>query len=223
MMRAVRDVFFVLMIANLLALGGFAAWLWSTDRLSAERFEKTLEIFEPTLPEERARVEQEQAAAEQAAAEAEQAERDARPPLAAPELLEVQRMRDQVASERVERLEREAADLQRTLRREREALDQDIRAFEARVEAFEARRSEIAEKTASDQFRQTVKMYESLAPKTAQRMMQSLIDQGETEQVVDYLAEMQARPAKKIIEAFPDPALAADLLERLRTRGVSPP
>jgi hypothetical protein len=223
MTQALRTIFFVLLVANALALAGFLGWLWSTQRLSAERVEAVREIFAETVPEERARLEDERRAAELAAEEAEQAERNARPPLAASEMLEMQRMVGQVASDRVERLEREAEDLRRTLRMEREQLDADIAAFEARVEAFEARRSEIAEQAASDQFRQTVKLYESLAPDQAQQMMQSLIAQGETDQVVDYLGAMQARAAKKIIEAFPDPALAADLLERLRTRGVSPP
>ncbi|MEC9374314.1 MAG: hypothetical protein VYC34_10740, partial [Planctomycetota bacterium] len=78
----------------------------------------------------------------------------------------------------------------------------------------------IIEQEEDEQFQRTVLLYESLQPQRAQEMMATLIQDGDSDQVVAYLNAMQPRAAKKIIEKFPDPIVAADLLERLRTRGL---
>lgn len=219
-MKALRLFIGTVAVANLLALIGFGGWLYATDRLNMDRVEAVRAMFSETIAEERARAAEE--AAEEARLErvAAQEEQDARPPLGASEILDIRAEQREIAEQRSERLKREVEDLQRTLAKERAALDADIAAFEARENAFERMREQIAAETGDDQFKQAVRLYESLAADRAQAMMQTLIDQGEIDQVVAYLDAMQTRSARKIIEEFPDAALAAGLLERLRTRGL---
>ena len=73
---------------------------------------------------------------------------------------------------------------------------------------------------AGEQFKKTVTLYEGLSADKAQAIMETLLNDGKVDQVVSYLNAMQSRAAKKIIEKFDDPTVAADLLERLRTRGI---
>ena len=68
-------------------------------------------------------------------------------------------------------------------------------------------------------------MYEQLDADQTKQMFQQLMAQGETDRVVDYLAEMQMRQAGKVLKAFETEAeikSATMLLEKLRQRGVYP-
>jgi hypothetical protein len=220
MIRGLWTILSVLAIANLLALGGFVGWLVATDRLDADRFNQLRQTFSETVPAEQARLERE---AREAQLEAQRAEEDRRaliPPLTAADRLRNNAIAEEVDRQRLERLSREIRDLRRTIDRERTQLDERVALFEEEQAAFERMRSRIREIEGQDQFRKAVQNLQSQRPDTARDILQALIDQGEVDQAVAYLNAMGDRQAAKIIGAFEEPAVAADLLERLRTRGT---
>ncbi len=218
--RTLMTVLVSLAVANFLAIGGFVGWLAASDRLDLDRLERIREMLSETRGEEQERLDIERREAERRAEEEAESARSALPPLNAGELLDALREHEEAARLRVARMEREAEDLRRALRREREELDQRITAFEEEKAAFDAMRRRLVEAEGDTQFQQAVALYEALPAAKAQEMLQTLIDEGKTDQVVDYLNAMDTRTARKIVERFEDPAVAADLLERLRVRGL---
>jgi hypothetical protein len=75
------------------------------------------------------------------------------------------------------------------------------------------------------QFLVALATLEGQKPKDAKQVLKALLDVRETDQVVAYLAKMEEGKRSKVIAEFvkDSPAMAADLLERLRTRGVVVP
>ncbi len=221
-MRSIWIIISTLAIAHLLALLGFVGWLGSTDRLSRDRVGRLRTLFTSTIAQDRAEFsEQDRKDQEARAAEQERA-RDAIPPGAAEQKLAAASQQEQVADLQGRRFMRDTANLINTLTKDREALDRDRAAFALEVEAFKRMRQRIAAEEGSEQFQKAVALYQSLKPDQARSMFASLITQGQTEQVVAYLNALPARNSSKILAAFQanDPALAADLLERLRKRGM---
>jgi len=79
-----------------------------------------------------------------------------------------------------------------------------------------------ADRAKDENFLQVVSLYEKQPPKQAKEAFQSLLTQGEVDQVVEYLAAMSSRKAAAVLGEFKAPAEVtqkADLLERLRKRG----
>lgn len=223
-MKTIWLMISVLAVANILALVGFVAWLSMTDRLSSERIDQVRLVFASTL--------EQQAAAEadaQAEAEAETADAEARiklavPPETAASRIAKQEQAEEVRLQHILRQQRELEDLRRTLERDRTRLaDEEARLVQAQKD-FEAYRLRIAEIEGADQFKKALTTLESQKPADARAILQSMIDEQETEQVVSYLGAMEDRIRGKVLAEFAkgDAALAADLLERLRTRGVVP-
>jgi len=220
MIRSLWSLITVLAVANLLALGGFVGWLVASGRLDAERFGAIRETLSETIVEEEARLAAEEREEAQEAAAEEERQRSLIPPLTASDRLRNISETEEVARQRQERLAREVRDLQRSLDRERETLDSRIEAFNEEKEQFEMMRSRIRSIEGDEQFLKAVGHLEAQKPDRARDMLKSLMAAGETDQAVAYLNAMSARKAAKVIGAFEEPAVAADLLERLRTRGT---
>ncbi len=222
MARSLWIVISTLALANLLALMGFVAWLGATDRLSRERIERVRAAFALTLAQEKrdAQVRQDDEARRIVAA-AQQAQ-EGRPPISAEARIEKAREEDAATVLQVQRVQREAADLIGTLRKAREELDRDRSEFQRIVEEFDAQRKRIADDEGSAQFQKAVALLQGLKPEQAKTILKALIDRSSTDQVVAYLNALPSRTAARIVAEFEpeDPALAASLLERLRTRGV---
>ena len=109
--------------------------------------------------------------------------------------------------------------MRRTLEKERDDLDEDIEEFIAERDSFNAMRKRIADIEGDEQFQKALTLYQSLQPKDAANTLKELYERGDIEQVVAYLNAMESRKASKIVAQF-EPPVAADLLERLRTRGL---
>ena len=220
MIRTTWIVLSTVALANMIALGGLLVWLGVNDRLSLARVEHVRTMLQETVAEQ---LEREAKEAEDATAEEARLEREARarmPSITAGEALSVTRELEERQRQIIGRLHREVSDLQRALVIEREEVDRAWEALRAERRAFEDMRERLAALEGGEQFERTVRLYESLRPAQAREMMQELIGLGEIEQVVAYLNAMQVRSASKILGEFNDDApLAADLLERLRTRG----
>lgn len=219
MIRSLWTVVSILALANLLALLGFAGWLTASDRLNGDRLESVRKMFSETIAEQAARQEKEQADAEAEAARAKEKEAARRPPLTAQDRLLVQTQFDTVLQQQVELTKRTLGDMKRSLDAQRRKLDSDTAAFVKKKSAFEAMRNTIIEIEGDAQFKKALGLYQSLRAPDAANALRELYDKGDREQVVAYLNAMEARKASKILTQF-EPPMAADLLERLRTRGV---
>lgn len=224
MMRSLWIAVSTLALANLMALGVFALWLNASGRLSRERVEKVREVFGVTVAEERAKLEGEKTAAEAEATRAQEAAREKRPPITAEQRLMIIREYEESQRQKNERVQRETKDLLNQLAIRKADFDAQKAAFVAERQAFEAMREELARSTGGEQFAKTLKVYETVKAADAAAMMESLLAGGDAgrEQVVAYLNQMQPRTSAKIVGEFrkKDAALAADLLERLRTYGL---
>ena len=223
MVRTLWNIVASLAIANLIGLAAFVGWLKMSDRLSLQRMQEARAMFATTLAEERQEATATEAAAQDEAAQLEETGRVGRIPLSAEDRVAVVREYEELTREQQQRLLRETQDLRDALAQERANLAQERSAFVAMRDAFEAQREKIESIEGSEQFGRTVKLYQSLKPEAARTMMQALLDQGDRAQVITYLNAMKPATATKIIAAFEaqDPALAADLLEGIRTHGLS--
>jgi flagellar basal body-associated protein FliL len=223
-MKTIWLMISVLAVANILALVGFVAWLSMTNRLSSERIDRVRLVFASTLEQQAAAEADAQAEAEAETADAEARAKLAVPPETAASRIAKQEQAEEVRLQHILRQQRELEDLRRTLERDRTRLaDEEARLVQAQKD-FEAYRLHIAEIEGADQFKKALTTLESQKPADARAILQSMIDEQETEQVVSYLGAMEDRIRGKVLAEFAkgDAALAADLLERLRTRGVVP-
>lgn len=223
MLRSLWIIISTLAVANLFALLGFIFWLNATDRINPERVERIRTLFAPTVAAEKAGVEQRAAEAEAAAAAALEAAKVGKPPLTAEQKIDDESAKEEIAAQHGRRVQRETADLINTLVREREELERQRTQFQSEVDAFNMMRRTIANEEGSEQFQKTVLVYQSVKPPEAKNMMSTLLAAGQMEQVVSYINALSPRIASKIITEFQnqDPALAAELLERLRLRGTA--
>jgi vancomycin resistance protein YoaR len=209
-----------LAIAHMLAFAGFALWLYRGDRLNAERVERVREVFSTTIAAERA-------GADRAAAEA-QAEQEAqaiaarslRAPTAAATRIGLISEVDDINTVTAERIRAEIDDLRKTLGAESARIQAQQESLQADRDAFAKERARLAAIEGSQQFRKTLERLELLKPTQAKEVLQALLDEKKTEEVVAYLNAMQARTSAKVLALF-DPRVAADLLERIRTRGTT--
>lgn len=251
-MRSLWNGLCILALANLLAIGGIAAWLVGTGRLDKTRMTKLREVLAVTVADETTRIEEASAQAEQQTQQAALAARELEAPLSAAEQLHVRLDLSEVDHQRIERLRQETADLTVAVNRDQQRLAEERRAFAAEKEAFDRMRAELAAVEGSAQFRKAVGTLQGLEAEDAVAILMAILRMpggtgeaiqiagaagqdgstaeraegipvmtGGPEQVVAYLNALQERARNKIMAEITanDPALAADLLERLRTRG----
>lgn len=228
-MKAMARAIGLLCVLHVLALLGGVGWLAATGRLSEERVKKAAELFRPTVAEakkqrEAAKVRED---AEQHADRAEQAagagtDEDAPAPQTAAEALADQRQRNELSLRRIERARAEVQRLRDQLQAGQQRLEQQQEALAEKRKAFDQRLERIEQKKNEEGFQRAVRLYESLPEDQVKNMFMSMIDEGNTEQVVAYLEAMQTRTAGKVLEAFETPeeiTQAVELTERLRQRG----
>lgn len=223
-MRTIWTILSVLAIANLLAIIGFVGWLATSDRLNLDRVRKLREVMSVTLTSERVQAEEAQAALDAEAAAAAQAEKDAQPPITAEDQLMIQLESRQVDQQRLRRTADEIERLKQGLRAERLALEAERARFAAEREEFLRAQGTGVGEADEAQFKKALATLEGLKPDKAKAILNEIMSDPETgpKEVVEYLNAMQERVRTKVLEEFgkSDPALAADLLQRLRNRGV---
>lgn len=224
-MKSIWLVISVVALANLLALGGFAAWLTASDRIDAERMRRIREMLSVTVSDERTVAE---AAAQEAEAKA-KADADAArltvPPETAAEKIAAAADEDDAQLQAVIRRRRELEDVLRAIDRQRAELDTRSAAVKAERAAFDEERKKIELATADAQFKKALATLEAQKPADARGVLEALIAAGKGEQAVAYLSAMEERVRSKVLAEFAkaDGTVAADLLEQLRTHGVKTP
>jgi len=229
-MRSFRKAVALALIVNALALAGAAGWLWSTGRLSRDRIERTREIFHLTLAQEKQDQDNADKLAEEAKAKALDVARlesvAANGAVSLSQRLNSEQRADDLATQRVERLQRDIADLRQQLVHAKDLLARQKSELEAQRKSFEERVARQNSLSRQDDFQQAVKTYEQLEPEQVKAMFQTLIKDGKVQDVIDYLAAMQMRKAAAVLKEFKSPEeipTATDLIQRLRDRGLTNP
>lgn len=223
-MKRIWTILSVLALANVLAVGVLVGWLVSSDRLNKDRVEQVRAILARTVAQEQAdaKAKADEAAQEQQAAD--EAARMAVPPIPSAEIVAAtQLVRD--ADLQVDlRRQRELEDMRSSLLRLQAGLEAREAELARRVEEFEESKELYASIEGAEQFKTALTTLEGQRPRDAKAVLQSLLQIGQQEQVTAYLANMDESKRSKIVAEFvkDNAAVAADLLERLRTRGIGP-
>ncbi|MEX2213102.1 MAG: hypothetical protein WD768_03175 [Phycisphaeraceae bacterium] len=225
-MRTFWTILTFVLLINALAVGGFIAWLNGTDRLSHDRMTQLVGLFSSTIEEEKA--EKEAAEATKLKEETDQREvarlqRIAEGPAQVAQQIAEDQEKNEVALQRYERLKRDIEDLRRSNELARRLLEEGRAKLDAERLAFEQILEKERKRREDEDFKQAVKMYESLRAKQVKELFSQLMSQGRFDDVLQYLGAMQLRKAAAVISEFKEPpeaAQAADLIQRLRERGV---
>ncbi|MBX3379189.1 MAG: hypothetical protein KF805_03780 [Phycisphaeraceae bacterium] len=234
-MKRLWTVISILAVANLLALGGLVGWLQTSGRLNGDRMQRLRELFAPTLTQEKARSDEAQAKAAETARIAEESAKALRPPINAADRLELSAQGEEVRRQQLASLEKQVELLRASLARDSAEIARSRDQLMQDQEAFEAMRKRVLEQEGSAQFKKTLTTLQDLKPDQAKKALREMIAMTPAptgsastitsgiDLVVSYLNSMDSRSRVKIMNEFiqEDPKLAADLLERLRTRGIS--
>jgi len=222
-MKTLITAIIVLAIANLVAIGGFGMWLGATDRLSKDRFNRVREMLSMTVAEENQVSSSEKAKVELETKAAAEATKMAQPPKSAVEAINDTRQGVEIQQQGALRLRDELRQLQAQLDRRQIELDAAKAQFDVREKNFQQRLAEVGKAAATEQFKQALAALEAQEPADAQKVLDALIRGSSREQAVSYLASMNPKNRAAVITEFitADQRLAADLLESLRTRGLS--
>ncbi len=224
-MKTVWNVIAALALVNIIALAGVVVWLRASDRLNRERATAVKETFSKTIAQQAAEKAAAEAEAKAKAAEAAAAAKMALPPESAAEKIEDQKFREDQRLQVVLRQQQELENLRASLMSQIARLDEREKKLEADRRAFADERRKVMETDGNKQFQLALATLEGQKPKDAKQVLRALLDVHQTDQVVAYLAKMEEGKRSKVIAEFvkDDAAMAADLLERLRTRGVVVP
>lgn len=226
-MRTIWNALSVMAVANLVALLGIVGWLVAGGRIDRDRVQRVRETFVETVAQEQERAARDEAAraAEAAAAAEEQRKKEGSPvPFADAMDMRIQRNADE--EQRLERLRKEITQMQQSIAREQRKIDADLLLLEERESSFAALREQIKETEGNKQFRKSVSVLEALDAADAMNALGEILRAGDVEQVVAYLNSMQDRKRAAVVSEFiaaGQSDVAADLLERIRKRGVEVP
>lgn len=222
-MKILITAIVVLAIANLVAISGFGMWLGATNRLSKDRFNRVREMLAMTVAEETRIASSEKAKVEAETKASSDAAKMAEPPKSASETINDTRQGGEIQQQGALRLRDELRQLQAQLDRRQIELDAAKAQFDAREKNFQQRLAEVGKAAATEQFKQALAALEAQEPADAQKVLDALIRGSNREQAVSYLASMNPKNRAAVITEFitADQKLAADLLESLRTRGLS--
>ena len=242
-MKTIWTILSVLAVANLLAVAGFTGWLVKSERLDMERLREIRATLAVTIPAEKAAAEAEAKKSEADRLAAEAAKETERIPMTAAQMLATRLEVTQLDEERFKRVAREIEDLRARLAADQARLDRTRVEFDAAKKAFEEEIAREQELRTSEQFQKTLDILKGLKPADAKATLVELLngagagigDGGGAgvesvaasgvepiNQVVAYLDAVEDRARVKIMAEFvkDQPDLAAQLLERLRTRGL---
>ncbi|MFN7022347.1 MAG: hypothetical protein ACK4WH_13600 [Phycisphaerales bacterium] len=220
-MKRIWIILSTLAIGNMLAIVGFVLWLHTTDRLSRERFESVRSMFRITLTQEASAKAEEQARAEAARALTEAEARAAAPPETAADRLAERQALDEQHFQKMQRKQQELENLKSFILRQISDVERREAELAADRAAFKAERDRIVQTEATSQFKAALATLEAQKPRDARLVLEALLNANQTDQVIVYLAGLDEGKRGKILAEFikDQPAVAADLLERIRTRG----
>lgn len=222
-MKTLWNILAIMSLVNIIALAGLIGWLKSSDRLNQDRLVALRQVFVKTVAEEAQEKAELEARMKAADEDRQKAEKAAEPPITASEKIAEQQFRDEQRTQLVQRQQQELENLRSSLMSQLAKLEEREKKLESDKRAFDADRKRIAALDQDKQFKLALSTLEGQKPKDAKNVLKAIIDQQkQPEQAVNYLAKMEETKRAKVMAEFvkEDAALAADLLERLRTRGI---
>jgi hypothetical protein len=224
-MKRFWNVVAVMAVINLVALGGLLLWLKASHRIDPTRIQTARGLFAKTLEEEAADKAAKEAEAKAEEARAAEAAKLARPPTSSSEKIAEQQFRDDQRLQVILRQQQELENLRSSLMGQLSKLEEREKKLDVDKKAFADERKRIAEADGTKQFQLALGTLEGQKAVDAKKVLKALLDEKQADQVVSYLAKMEDGKRAKIMAEFvkDDAAVAADLLERLRTRGVAIP
>jgi len=223
-MKSMKRAIILIIVLNVLAMLGGAAWLLGSGRVNKDRVLALTELFDEPVQIEQARLE-----AEQKSIEAELAAQEKPLPemaLNSEERNRVRVERTQIDRQRLDRMKREVADLQAMLRKERRILDEERAQLQQDIEDFDEMRRRLGALEGDAQFRKSLDTLAAMGSEDAKAVLNTMIETGspdEYEKVVAYLSAMAGRARVKIITEFVEAGqeeLAANLLDSVRLYGL---
>ena len=224
-MKTAWNLFVGFVLINLLLAAGFVGWMYMDGRIDKDRLQRVRDTFSLTLEEEAKQeaenlrlTEQTQKARDQLA----RLESVADGPTTMQDRLTRGQQADDVALSNIEFINAQNKALLEEMARFKADHTQRVEQLDKERKAFEQWVKTQAQQTEDANFKQVVALYETQPAKQTKQAFQTLMQQGQTGQVVEYLAAMSNRKAGKVLSQFKTPqeaAQAADLLEMLRTRG----
>jgi hypothetical protein len=222
-MKPIVKLLLVLAIAHLLAVIGFAGWLFASGRVDGERLSRVREIFAVPVSEEERSIAEAEVKAEAAAADAELMRKLRELPLASADRVDTGSRADERIELGLRAFEDKTRRLREELKKDGETLEQQIRAFEKRQKDWEASIASEKRRETDEQFRKAVRLVESMPPKQARAWILELVGSGKTETAVAYLDAMTGAKASNLLKSFKgdeEVKVATELLERLRMLGL---
>lgn len=227
-MRALAWALGLLLVFHLLAAVAFVGWMGASGRIDRQRLKTVVATFELTIDEQKRQ--EDQAAElekqlEQQAKQAARLEAVAAGPRTSEDRLAAATKADEIARLRLERIQRETGDIRRNVAEALVRLADQKADLDAERQAFQKLVAKQSGQLRDEAFEQAVQMVEQLKAKQAKQFFLQLMDQGQTDQVVQYLAAMQLRKAGAVLKQFKEDdeiTQATVLLEMLRKRGIDP-
>lgn len=217
----------IVALLNLLAIAGAVGWLVSSDRLDKSRLREVRELFTETLSAKHKRLEDDKAKAEQAEKDKALAVKAAKPPMTAAEMLAVSLEASEAQTQRRKSNEAQITALGQTLREQKAELEKAKAELAGKQAAFDKMRADIKEREGTAQFKKTLSTLQGLDAKSARSILQEVLSTGKNgegfDTTVGYLNAMEESKRTEVMQEFTkaDPKLAAQLLERLRSYGLS--
>lgn len=224
-MKSLWNALAIIALTNVVGISGFVGWLVSSGRLDRGRLDAIREMLSETVDDEKRRLAEDERAKAQSQIEKAAMQRLQGTPESALDRIETVTGEVEVTRQEANRLRAEIAILQRTLLDERRHLDEQIALHRQERAAFDEHRTRLAEIEGSVQFKTALATLQGQKPRDAYLVLKSLMDQRMLDEVVSYLNAMDERQRTKVVAEFvrSAPEVAADLLERLRTKGLDPP
>jgi len=222
-MKKLTKAIFIVALLNLLAVIAGAGWLFSSGRVDKARIQNMARLFNEPVEVEQGKIK-----AEEARVAKELAEQEKPLPALALNTQERNQVRvemTQIDRQRLDRMKREVKDLQASLRRERKLVEEDRLGLEAEKEAFKVMRERLAGIEGGNQFQKSLASISGMKAKDAKAILSTLLVDDKAEEVITYLSSMEDRTRTSIITEFVksgEEALAANLLESIRLRGLGP-
>lgn len=228
-MKTVRILVIGFLLAQPFFVAGFVGWLYMDGRMNKARLQQVVDMFSLTIEEEAEQDTQAQQLAQETQLKLEQQARlesVGNGPTTLRERLDREQQADETVLQKIELFNAQNKALRDEMARFKADHAQRVAQLDKEREAFEQWVQQQAQQTRDDNFQQVVGLYETQPAKQTKQAFQTLMQQGQTHQVVEYLAAMSGRKAGKVLSQFKTPqevAQAADLLEKLRTRGEYTP
>jgi hypothetical protein len=225
MIKTIWTALSILVWVNLVGLVGFVVWLHFSGRLSHERVSQIREILTPTVEGVEKMNAEQAAVVTEPVAGSELDEMGLSETATVEDQIERDQQGEELAQHKIGRLQRNVNDLQRQLEFAKRVYLKKLSEASSQQETREEVVVEPPKPEDPAAFQRAVKMYEQVKSKQAKEMFQELIKGDQIDQVVDYLAAMQARKAAAVLKEFKTPSeitQATDLIQRLRKRGADP-